>query len=102
MNLTETAALLAIVAAYDRRHLGEADVIAWHGAIGDLSFDSCRDAAVKHYSSETVWLMPGHVRKLVNSNRTGDGPLALPEHDSGLKPMPSWFRSQIDQMWRRP
>lgn len=102
MNLSEAAELLATVQSFDKRTVGQVDAAAWHAALGDLPLDLCRQAVVKHYSHETSWLMPAHVRKLVNSDRTGDGPLALPEHDSGLRPMPAWFRVKVEQMWRKP
>lgn len=62
MNIPETAALLAMVAASDRRTVGELDIEVWHDALSDLDFDDCRDAVRAHIRTSTDWLLPAHVR----------------------------------------
>jgi hypothetical protein len=62
MNLTETAAVLAKAAAFDRRTVGEADILAWHEVLGDLPADDVLTAVTAHYREATDWLMPAHVR----------------------------------------
>lgn len=66
MNLTETATLLAVVQAFDRRTVGETDVIAWQRALVDTVFDDARDAVVEHYRDHREWLMPSDVVKGAN------------------------------------
>lgn len=90
MNRAECAQLLTVIASYDRRTLGEADVISWHGAIGDLSFEECRDAAVKHYATQTDWLMPAHVRRLAVATRQDAAMRELPVGGSDLITKPDW------------
>ena len=58
MNLTDTAKLLTMVAAFDRRTIGEADVTAWQAALDDLRFEDCREAVVAHFRISADWLMP--------------------------------------------
>ncbi len=69
MNAKETARLLALCASYDRRKVGEADVLAWHRIIGDLPFGDCEDAVLGHYAETSEWIMPAHVRTRVKDAR---------------------------------
>jgi hypothetical protein len=64
MNITGTASVLAKAAAYDRRTVGEADIMAWHEAIGDLDVVDALQAVAAHYRDSTDWLMPAHVRRI--------------------------------------
>jgi hypothetical protein len=61
--------LLAFAAVYDARKVGDADIIAWLHAIGDLPFDDSRAAVAAHYGEVTDRLMPAHVRGRVKSAR---------------------------------
>lgn len=97
MNRTECAQLLTVVASFDRRTLGEADVITWHETIGDLSFDECRNAVVKHYAEQTEWVMPAHVRRLALVTRQDAAMRALPGSPDDLVPQPDWFRASVEQ-----
>lgn len=65
MNLPETANLLTAMAAFDRRTIGEADVIAWQAVLPDAAFEDCLEAVKQHYAEETEWMMPAHVRRAV-------------------------------------
>lgn len=65
MNVHEAATVLAKAAAYDRRTVGEADILAWHEALADLDAGGALDAVAAHYRDSTDWLMPAHVRQLV-------------------------------------
>lgn len=66
MNLAEAAAVLAKAAAFDRRTVGEADILAWHDALGDLAAGDCLTAVTEHYRESTDWLMPAHVRRIAD------------------------------------
>ena len=62
MKLSETAALLATVAAFDNRHTPEEAVHAWASALHpDITLEDARKLAVEHYSSSTEWLKPAHI-----------------------------------------
>lgn len=63
MNVTDTGKVLAKAAAFDRRTVGDADVLAWHQAIGDLDALDALDAVAAHYQRESRWLMPADVRQ---------------------------------------
>lgn len=65
MNLSETADLLSAMSAFDRRTIGEGDVIAWQAVLSDASFRDCLEAVKQYYAEQTEWMMPAHVRRLV-------------------------------------
>ena len=65
MNLSETADLLSAMSAFDRRTIGEGDVIAWQAVLSDASFRDCLEAVKQYYAEHTEWMMPAHVRRLV-------------------------------------
>lgn len=65
MNLSETARLLAAMASFDRRTVGDGDVIAWQAVLVDAPFDDCLEAVKQHYAEHTEWMMPAHVRRAV-------------------------------------
>lgn len=62
MTKTETAQLLTLVAAFDRRTLGETDVEAWYLIVADLEPNDCMEAVREHFLTERSWLMPADVR----------------------------------------
>jgi hypothetical protein len=64
MTKAETAALLTLIAAFDRRTIGETDVEAWHLVLADLNAEDCGEAVRQHFTSSTAWLMPAEVRRL--------------------------------------
>lgn len=69
MNLSETAELIATMAAYDQRTIGEADVIAWQTVLTDAPFQDCREAVLRYYAEHTDRIMPAHVRRIVRDIR---------------------------------
>jgi hypothetical protein len=69
VNLEDTGRLLALCASYDRRKVGDADVLAWHRVIGDLQFADCEQAVLGHYADCADWLMPAHIRLRVRETR---------------------------------
>lgn len=69
MEPIDVSRILAKAAAYDRRTVGKADTLAWHEALSDLDLDACLDAVAAHYRQSTEWLMPAHVRRLVDEAR---------------------------------
>lgn len=82
MNKSQVSALLTLAAAYDRRTIGEADVEAWHDALGDLSYDDAQAVIKGHYRVSNDWLMPSTIRAGVRKIRADRldraGPLAPP------------------------
>lgn len=63
MNLTEAANILGLAATYDRRTIGDAEIVAWQAALSDVEFTDAQAAIVAHYRDSTDWLMPAHVRR---------------------------------------
>ncbi|HXH77145.1 hypothetical protein [Nocardioides sp.] len=63
MNIPETSALLAMVAANDRRTVGDIDVEVWHDALDDMPFEDCRAVVRAHVrQSLSSWLSPSDIR----------------------------------------
>lgn len=95
MDLTQTAALLTVIASYDRRQLAEADVHAWHEALGHHSAHDCREAVTRHYRTSTDWLMPAHINRLVIAARNdAHRPAGITDPTrTDLVTMPDWFRA---------
>lgn len=81
MTPSETAELLTLMAAYDRRTIGAADVAAWHREVATLPLGDCQDAVVAHYGSSREWVMPADVLNGVRALRAdrlrmaGDPPI---------------------------
>ena len=67
MNRAEAAQLLGAMAAFDRRTVGDADVIAWQAVLDDVPFADALEAVKQHYREGEAWLMPVHVRKAVRA-----------------------------------
>jgi hypothetical protein len=65
VNLSETADLLSAMSAFDRRTIGDGDVIAWQAILPDAAFEDCLEAVKQHYAEQTDWMMPAHVRRAV-------------------------------------
>lgn len=89
MTPAETAALLAFAAAFDRRTIGETDVLAWQTVLHDIPFQAAKAAVTAHYATETRWIMPADIRQRVVAHRAntaadiqGPGlPAAIPDAD---------------------
>lgn len=85
MTLTETAQVLALAAAFDRRTVGDADVYAWQATLGDTDFEDAKTAVVAHYRISSEWLMPAQIRAAVAKIRaqrlTNAGPEPAPQVD---------------------
>jgi len=59
----DAAQLLAYIAAFDRRTIGEADAHAWSEALADIPLDGdVRAAVAAHYGTTDQWLTPALVR----------------------------------------
>lgn len=58
MIRNEVIDLLTIIAATDKRTVGESDVALWCEYVGDLRFDDAKTAVVDHYRTTREWLMP--------------------------------------------
>jgi hypothetical protein len=61
----DAAELLALIAAFDRRTIGEADARAWSAALRDIPLDDdTRTAVADHYGVTNEWMKPAHVKQL--------------------------------------
>lgn len=62
MNYEDIGKLLAYIAAFDKRTVGTADVLAWHDVLSDLSFDAAKEAVRRWYADNDGMIMPANVR----------------------------------------
>ena len=62
MTPLETSRVLAKAAIYDKRIVGEGDVLAWWEACGDLEYVDALQAVILHYRDGSDWLMPANLR----------------------------------------
>lgn len=62
MSPAEVGVLLARMALFDARTVGDADVAAWFDVCGDLDLDIAVAAVGRHYAASTERVMPAHVR----------------------------------------
>jgi hypothetical protein len=74
MTLEEVSELLAVIAAYDRRTIGESDNSAWEEVLNDpripnLSLAECVDAVILHYAETADFIMPAHILTRVKAHR---------------------------------
>ena len=63
MNVEETGRLLAKVAGYDNRTVGDTNILAWHEALSDVDYRDALQAVAVHFRESTDYLMPVHVRR---------------------------------------
>lgn len=62
MTPGDMARVLTKCAAFDQRTIGEADVMAWYDAVGQLDYDDAMTAVSRHYATSTDRIMPAHLR----------------------------------------
>jgi hypothetical protein len=101
VTLEEVIDLLTLAAAFDRRHIGEADSIAWHAALGDLAFTDAQAALIGHYQDSREFVMPADVRtrvKAARRDRLAREVVPAPDIDPDL---PGRYRSALAAAVRR-
>lgn len=68
MDHDDIADLLAVIAANDKRTVGEMDIALWLQMIGQLAKDDAVEAIMAHFAEyPDVWLTPGHVTQRVKA-----------------------------------
>jgi hypothetical protein len=65
----EVIDLLTLMASFDRRTVGKADVAAWRLVIGELSFADAEQAVLAHYGDSREFAMPSDIRQRVKAIR---------------------------------
>lgn len=78
MRPSETATLLAMIAAYDRRTVGEADVAAWHAELEPYDLAAAAAAVRDYYRTSRDWLMPADLVRLIRAARAARIPELVP------------------------
>jgi hypothetical protein len=63
MTYDEIKKLLALAAARDSRVPSQVMALAWHEDLGDLDFDTARQAISRHFRTSTEYLQPAHIRQ---------------------------------------
>lgn len=89
MTPADVAKVLAKIAAYDQRTVGQADVAAWHEILAPYPLGEALQAVMRHHRDSTERIKPAHVVAHIRAIRTEQAKatseaLALPsryEHD---------------------
>lgn len=103
MTPGDIARLLALLAAYDQRTVGETDVAAWLLIIGDLEVDRAQAAVVDYERNRRVALgrrmIPGDVIAYVRANPLPNpAPEAIPDADPD--DIPGYLAAIRDRRYR--
>ncbi|SMX76606.1 hypothetical protein [Brevibacterium antiquum] len=69
MNLTETGMLLTFISELDYRRFTEETATAWHDVLGKYDYQDCREAVRIHNETSGDFLKPGHIGKIIQTNR---------------------------------
>lgn len=74
MTLTpeQVQRVLALCAAFDNRTPQTAVVAAWTQVFaqdGELTLHDALAAVTQHYATETIWIMPAHIRRIAEQIR---------------------------------
>lgn len=86
MTPAETAKILAKVAAFDQRIVGNADVAAWHEILERYDLAEALEAVTRHHRDSPERCKPAHlvahIKIIRDEKRKGtSAPLALPRGD---------------------
>lgn len=65
MTPADMADVLSAAGIYDGRTIAEADVAAWHMAVGEYDRDDAMAAVVRHYADSTEWMKPAHLKQKI-------------------------------------
>jgi hypothetical protein len=67
----QVTAVLAVAAGYDNRRPGELNTSAWMDAAhkGRWTFEEAVEAVKEHYATETDFVMPAHVTRIIRQHR---------------------------------
>jgi hypothetical protein len=101
-----------MIAAFNNRTIGEADVIAWQSVLPDVELADAEEAVRRHYAEHTEYLMPAHIRRLVRDIHTerealardtgwAAGQAGVPRAEAlpeiGAAQPPGWFADAIQK-----
>lgn len=64
MIIDEVADLLKILAAYDGRNVGEADLVVWGRQMADVEAVDAMEAVHQHYNETRDWAYPADIRAI--------------------------------------
>lgn len=87
MNRSEAARLLALVASFNNRTIGEADVVAWQSVLDDIALADAEEAVRRHFRKSAEWIMPVHIRNLAEEV-TGERAKAQRKWEAGQYGVP--------------
>jgi hypothetical protein len=69
VNIEDVGLVLAKLAAFDQRTVGNADLLAWHEVIGHMDVQDCLAAVTEHYRESANRAMPADIRRIAISLR---------------------------------
>lgn len=79
----ETRDVLATAARADKRTIAPEDIEFWQLALRGLRHDECNAAVVEHYTHSTDYVMPKHVRGIVEGWRRDSRHSTVPAAQDG-------------------
>lgn len=69
MRLSDAGDLLALISAYDNRHVSEEVSAAWYDLLGPYTLAEAKHAVKKHFFESTEYLQPAHVVRIIKAER---------------------------------
>jgi len=93
MNRAQVAGLLSFAAAFDKRTIGDADILAWHEVLDGLDFDTARDAVKRWYAGHREPIMPADI--ITGTKAIGDDPGRHPSARSTREALEAAERAHI-------
>jgi hypothetical protein len=99
---SEAAKLLAVLAAYDRRTVGDVDVQVWAEQMRSFRLEDAVTAVHKHYATSSEWLDPNRLRRLVadlRNERIAHAGHPIPPYELAEDPVAA--RQWVQDFYRR-
>lgn len=97
MNRAEVARLLAYAAAFDKRTIGDADVLAWHDVLDRTAYEPAHAAVREWYREHSEPISPANINQGVRGTEIDRSPayrplreaIAAADAAAGDSPMPA-------------
>lgn len=78
MNRAEVAQLLAYAAAFDKRTIGDADVLAWYDVLDRTPYEPAKAAVREWYREHPEPVTPAHIHRVMRGSEVDRSPAYRP------------------------
>lgn len=78
MNRAEVAQLLAYAAAFDKRTIGDADVLAWYDVLDRTPYEPAKAAVREWYREHPEPVTPAHIHRVMRGSDSDRSPAYRP------------------------